>query len=811
MASHTLGTIRGTIEIDYDGAGIVKAVRDSDKASKAFERMGKSSNNVLSAFSKFARGATAVAGGIGTVYNVLNLVAGTLAVVGPLAAAAFAAAPAVVLSFASALVVLKVATAGVGDALAEAGEGGEKFEKAMAKLSPEAQRFVKAYQKALPALKAVQFAIQDTFFTGAAGRITGIVKAIGQLQGQAVGVAASMRDIALNVVDTVTSADGLNNLNSILGGVNDFLARIKTSIGPVVAAFIALGVQASTYGDLLGGKLANALASLADWLSRIDVAEVFARAMPILTALGELFSNVGSIVMDLFGMFNVDGASAVGVLGELVGQLAAFLKTAEGQEALTALGTAIQAIAGAAGQIFLALLQALAPTIIALAPGVAQLATQIASVLVPAITALNPLLVSLATFLSQNMGWIGPLLGVVVALAAAYKVYAVASGLVVAAKALELGATLRATAAYIAGTASIIAQRVAMVAMAVASGVVRGAIIAWTAVQWLLNAALTANPIGIVIVAIAALVAGIILLWKNSETFRTIVLAVWAAIKVAISAVASWITGTLVPSLIRAWGQIITGVNALKSAWNATWNAVKSFVMAIWNAIVSYVRAQINNVKSTIAGIKAVVGIIRNAFNQAVNAVKTALNNIRSAVKALPGQVLGALGNLGGLLYDKGVSLVQGFIRGIGSMIGRVRDVASSVVSAVTDFLPGSPAKEGPLSGRGYALLRARRMMADLARGIEDGSEGPARAMLGAVRPVTRVIAPTPSGGFSGGSTAAPTPRVEAGTREYVLQIDGNTITTLVVDAITGAPVEVKKAADEGTRRSAWAGSGRKG
>lgn len=45
----------------------------------------------------------------------------------------------------------------------------------------------------------------------------------------------------------------------------------------------------------------------------------------------------------------------------------------------------------------------------------------------------------------------------------------------------------------------------------------------WAASQWLLNAALNANPISLVVIAIAALTAGIILAYKNSDTFRGIV------------------------------------------------------------------------------------------------------------------------------------------------------------------------------------------------------------------------------------------------------------------------------------------------
>lgn len=49
---------------------------------------------------------------------------------------------------------------------------------------------------------------------------------------------------------------------------------------------------------------------------------------------------------------------------------------------------------------------------------------------------------------------------------------------------------------------------------------------------WLLNAAEAANPIGIVIAAIVALVAVIMLAWRHSETFRGVILGLWEAIKV---------------------------------------------------------------------------------------------------------------------------------------------------------------------------------------------------------------------------------------------------------------------------------------
>lgn len=892
--NHTLGTIRGTIEIDYDGAGIVKAVRDTDKAKSGMDRLDKGSTKVLNAFGKFAGGAVRLAGGIGTVYNALTLVTGALAVAGPLAAAGFAAAPGVILAYASVLGIAKIALAGVGDAMAAAGEDAKKFDKAIEKLSPQAQAFARAFRGAYPELVKVKNAIQDAFFQGAAGQIGGVVSRIASLRPQAQGVASAMGKIVQEIVKTATSSKNIDKFRLVLSGVNAFLLKIKGSLAPVVNGFINLASQMGQFGATMGGTVADGLRTFGEFLSGINLKEVFATALPIVKSLGTFLGDLASIAGQLFSVFNVDGASSASILAQMAGQLAAFLKSAQGQEALTALGQAIQAIAGASGQIFLALLQALAPTIVALAPGVAQLAAQIAGVLVPAIAILNPMLVALAGFLSDNIGWLGPLAGVVVAAAAAYKVYAAASTAVgvaqdllksklvtsagiwisntaaivanrvaMAASAVVTG--VQAVGAWIASTAAIIANRVALVAGAVAMGAVRVATVAWTAVQWLLNAALSANPIGLVVIAIAALVAGLIYAYRNSETFRNIVNAVWASIKTAIGATVRWITGTVWPALQRAWAAISSGAQSLlasiRSAWNAiknaisvsiravssvlraVWsgivafvrgyinvyrtvimagfnaakavvttavNATRNTVRSVWSAIVSVIQSAIGRVKSTIAGIRSIIATVKNAFSSAKSAAQGQINAVVSLVRSLPGRVSSALGGLGGLLFSKGQALIRGFINGIRSMLGAVKGAVSGVVSSVTRFLPGSPAKEGPLSGRGYVLLRARRFMNDFATGIQDGAQKPSAALLGAVNPLARATVSSTSRTTSGASSTRTVDNAQAASdRVYRIALGEKEFADLVVDAITGKPRSVAKAANEGARRSAWAGSGR--
>ena len=118
----------------------------------------------------------------------------------------------------------------------------------------------------------------------------------------------------------------------------------------------------------------------------------------------------------------------------------------------------------------------------------------------------------------------------------------VANGIVPALQAFSL-ANLKAAA-------STAASKVAMVATSAATK-------AWAAAQWLLNVALTANPIGLVVVAIAALVGAIILAYKNSETFRKICDAAFKAIGDAVK----WLVDKAVAGFKVFW-------ESIKAVWD---------------------------------------------------------------------------------------------------------------------------------------------------------------------------------------------------------------------------------------------------
>jgi phage-related protein len=100
--------------------------------------------------------------------------------------------------------------------------------------------------------------------------------------------------------------------------------------------------------------------------------------------------------------------------------------------------------------------------------------------------------------------------------------------------------------------------------------IVRGAQLLATAAQWLWNAAAAANPIGLVVLALAALVVGIIYAYNHFAGFRNFVLGVWADIKSVSSSVGAWFTGPFLNFFkdIGAWfsGPFLTPFKAI-GAW----------------------------------------------------------------------------------------------------------------------------------------------------------------------------------------------------------------------------------------------------
>lgn len=173
--------------------------------------------------------------------------------------------------------------------------------------------------------------------------------------------------------------------------------------------------------------------------------------------------------------------------------------------------------------------------------------------------------------------------------------------------------------------AAVLAVNVALKVYAAGQKIVMAAQKIWTAIQWLWNAAMAANPIGIIIIAIIALVAAIVIAYKKSATFRAIVQGAFKGITIAAKAVAR--------AFVVAW-------NAIKRAVGAVWNWLKANVFA---PIVAYYTAlwkgagkAVDLVVAAWEGLKSGLGAVWDWLKSNVfGPLKTAFDNVVDAVKGV--------------------------------------------------------------------------------------------------------------------------------------------------------------------------------
>lgn len=129
------------------------------------------------------------------------------------------------------------------------------------------------------------------------------------------------------------------------------------------------------------------------------------------------------------------------------------------------------------------------------------------------------------------------------------------------------------------GTIAFNAHAIAIGAVAAIQGVVTIATNAWTAAQWLLNAALNANPIGIVITVIAALVAAVVYCWNKFAGFRAFILTMWNTMKGFGNIIKEYVIDRL-KTLLSGIGKIGEAFAKLfngdfKGAWSSAIDGVK--------------------------------------------------------------------------------------------------------------------------------------------------------------------------------------------------------------------------------------------
>ncbi|MCM3884177.1 hypothetical protein [Frankia sp. R82] len=241
------------------------------------------------------------------------------------------------------------------------------------------------------------------------------------------------------------------------------------------------------------------------------------------------------------------------------------------------------------------------------------------------------------------------------------------------------------------------------------------------------SAFLAANPLGALLLVLGLLVGAFILAYTHSQRFRNLVHGALQWVGNAAKAVGHFfqeLPGQILgffgkaPELLKeAGGKILEGLLwGIKMYWN---------IIVFW-----YVGLPL-----------MILGFFLNAaqwlFDAGVRVLRGLLGGLQNGwtaasswVGRIPGVIGGLFADAGRWLFDAGEHIIQGLIDGLKHAAGKIGDTMHSIVSKIKGYLPFSPAKEGPLSGRGNPFYSGQSIVRLLAQGI-GGQMGTVDAAMG--------------------------------------------------------------------------------
>jgi phage-related protein len=544
----------------------------------------------------------------------------------------------------------------------------------------------KAFEGLNPTLDTLKAKVSSSFQSTLVYAVNDLKGVLPQLTSGFQQIASAIGGVAGKFTTMLKSGAAVAQLQAILSGTARIVQNLGKAVAPIGAAFLRVAAVAIPILVQLTGGAGAAAEKFNAWVQRMadagKITQWIQNALNVFKELGSYLGGVVALVVHIFDALQ-QGAGATsmsidGIVGALIGLAAVvtgnpvlafigflastaipilqqFMKTAEGQEVFRQLGDAMNRIGNVVSSVLVTAVMALAPLIPPLVSAFADLAEQALPPLIAAITFLAPVLLNIATFIQQNIDWIGPL--------------------------------------------------------ATALGV-------WTAAQWLLNIALDANPIGLIIIAIGALIAIVALIITYWEPISGFFVDLWNTIWKWTSDRITDITNFIV----SVWGGIVDWFKGLGAKIGAAFTSVIDWFAALPGKIGAF--------------LASLPGILwdgfTSAFQFALNAVIQGIEWVIAEVIALPFQIAYALFGLGQLLWqiatdawnafvDSAKTIGAALIEWVLALPGRIYDGLVSMVLGLGNLARDAwnafvqSAKDGGVAIYQFALSLPSRIISGIS------------------------------------------------------------------------------------------------
>lgn len=297
------------------------------------------------------------------------------------------------------------------------------------------------------------------------------------------------------------------------------------------------------------------------------------------------------------------------------------------------------------------------------------------------------------------------------------------------------------------------------------------AVLGVAAAIWIWNAAMAANPIMLIVIGVAALVAGIILLWQNWDT-------VWSFILGLIQTVWGWIADHWPLLLTILTGPIGLAVALIVNYWDTIWGAIVAvfnWIRDVFVTVVQWIIAPfqwawdfIKQIPGWITGLFwGVVDWFTNAFKVTEEKFLAPFKSAWEWIKGVPDMIMGGFWTVFAWFRDTFSGVKDLFLAPFKAAFNAIAKLWNNTVGrlsfSVPDWVPG-------IGGKGFDVPD----IPEFARG--GIVSGPTLALLGERGPEAVV----PLGQLGGGTNV--TIIVNAGP----LGADAPSIQSAVVAALRG-------------------------
>lgn len=215
-----------------------------------------------------------------------------------------------------------------------------------------------------------------------------------------------------------------------------------------------------------------------------------------------------------------------------------------------------------------------------------------------------------------------------------------------------------------------------------------------------------ANPIVLIVAAIAAAVAAFIYFWNTSEEFRNFWIGLWEAIKTAVStvvqAIATFFTET-VPAAFTSFVEFFQGLwEGVKEFFSGLWEGMKEIVSTAWEAIKNVVQLAVMAIGEFFSTALTVITLpfqfiwenckeiittaweaIKTVVSTALEAIKTGISTAWEAVKTATSTAFEAVKTVATTIWSGIQSALAPIISGIQTAVSTAWSAIQTATSTV--------------------------------------------------------------------------------------------------------------------------------